>query len=198
MLGAGSRPFGIGGSHQLGPARRPRSSCGTCSRSCLLVGVEQIGPGATRDPARVVPASARTASACGVRKAAPTLFGRQQPLGVERGHRARAGGGHRLAVRVVGDVAGREHALDVRLASSPAAPRGSPPRRGRAGRGRAACSGRARSRRRARPSECPVFSPVFTFWTRTALTLPFVAEHLVDDGVRDPLDPLGSRARGRA
>ena len=42
------------------------------------------------------------------------LLGRQEPLGVERGHRARAGRGDRLAIRVVDDVARGEDAGDVR------------------------------------------------------------------------------------
>src|SRR5918994_1491268 len=44
-----------------------------------------------------------------------SLFGRQEALGVERAHAAGPGRGDGLAVRVILDVADREHAGDVRL-----------------------------------------------------------------------------------
>ena len=50
-------------------------------------------------------------SGCGL----VAFLGREHALGVEGGHRAGAGGGHRLAVRVVDDVTRGEDAGDVRL-----------------------------------------------------------------------------------
>ena len=130
------------------------------------------------------------------RRGARVPFARREPaLGVEGGHRPAPGRGHGLAVGVVDDVAGREDALDVRLASSLPPSRGSPPRRGRAGRGRAPCSGRGRSRRTGRRAGVSVISSVSRLRTRTQLRHAVVGER-----PRRPPPASGtrsSRSRGR-
>ena len=115
---------------------------------------------------------------------------RREPLGVECAPYSRAGGGDRLPVDVVLDVAGREHAGDVRLGRARASSRDSPPRRGRASRGRAWWSGRVRSRRRPSARRARSVSSVACRAQPQRRSSCALAEHLVDDGVGDELDLL--------
>ena len=87
---------GVGSSRSIQRSPRPRAEASAASASCRRAG---SASGAARVERR-----ARVALARG-----------EVALGVERRHAARAGGGDRLAVDVVLDVAGREDAGDVRL-----------------------------------------------------------------------------------
>ena len=76
----------------------------------------------------------------------------EEVLDVERRDGAAAGGGDRLAVGRVDDVARGEDARRSRCATSGRRPRWCPRASGRACRARGGCAGRCRSRRRRRPA----------------------------------------------
>ena len=136
------------------PAQRasvPRA----CAHLLLLlsVGIEEVDP--VRGPSARASRRVSTRACVPVRRPqavarVPPARRRAERSGVERRHAARAGGGDRLAVDVIltspaANTPGTFVSVEPRLRD-----RGSRPRRGRAGRGRAPCSGRGRSRRRGR------------------------------------------------
>ena len=88
----------------------------------VLGGVDQVVPGQPLGHAddssvggRLALAAVTGSSPRRLRRAGVPLERREVPLGVERAHTARAGGGDGLPVDVVLDVADGEHARDVRL-----------------------------------------------------------------------------------
>ena len=139
-----SAPVGTGVSRRRPvphPARGPRTS------ACAWVSARRRTTPARR-PA-VPTAERRRRRARRTRRARPHRRGRsvaEVPLGVQRRLASRPGGGHGLAVGVVDEVAGGEHARQVgQRRASPGRAR-NPRRRRRPGRARSATAGRDRRR----------------------------------------------------